>query len=105
MKTITQNQSNPLINVTEENSELLKAPTHALITNVILKNGNNAPIITMFNCADFSFEEIKIGVDTAINRHDKIQLDAVSKQSTLYRVNNGNLKSVAIYPKTNINTN
>ncbi|MDX6190203.1 hypothetical protein SGQ83_12650 [Flavobacterium sp. Fl-318] len=99
MKTFTQNQNTALIPVIEENNDLLKAPSHALITNVVLRNGKIAPIITMFNCIDFDFEEMKIGVDMALNRQEQFRKNARSIQTTLCRVELGKLKPVAIYPK------
>ena len=42
--------------------------SHALVTNVQFLNGKKSSIVTLFNTKDFSFEEINIGVNTALNR-------------------------------------
>ena len=57
-----------ILNIKEEsNYESLKEvlASHALVTNVDFSNGKKSSIVTLFNCSDFSFEEIKIGVDIA----------------------------------------
>ena len=64
--------------------------SHALVTNVKFINGSNASIVTLFNTADFSFEEINIGVNTALNRQD--WLGIIAKKTIMYKFINGKLK-------------
>lgn len=66
--------------------------SHALVTNVEFSSGKTSSIVTLFNCSDFSFEEIKIGVDTSLHRQN--WLGIANKGSTLYRFINGKIKKV-----------
>ncbi len=107
MKTISENQNNNLVaftnldnTVVNLDNAVMKAPTHVLVTNIELKNGKVAPIITMFNNSEIDFEEVKIGVDMTITRNHLLQNKMSSKQATLYRLVDGNLKRSASYLKT-----
>lgn len=64
--------------------------SHALVTNIKFLNGKNSSIVTLFNTKDFSFEEVKIGVDTGLNRQD--WLGIIDTKTILYKFQNGRLK-------------
>ena len=78
--------------ITKEDFNPLKdiKPTHALITSVDFSSGKKANIVTLFNCTDFSFEEVNIGVNTGISR--QTGLGIIDRNSTLYKLENGILK-------------
>lgn len=66
--------------------------SHALVTNVKFSNGKTSSVVTLFNRADFSFEEMNIGVNTALNR--QYWLGIVETKTIFYRFLNGRLKKV-----------
>lgn len=70
--------------------------SHALVTNVEFASGKKSSIVTLFNASDFSFEEINIGVNTALNRQN--WLGIIDIKTILYRFNNGMLtKAIEFY--------
>lgn len=100
MKTISENKIlapvttlepiNPVANITT---------THALVTNVELKNGKTTSIVTMFNCSEVGFEEIVIGIETAL----KLQGNVKCNKDVLYTLNNGKLTHQLEYDKNYFN--
>lgn len=99
MKTTSENQNNNLVATTNFDSTAMKAPTHALITNVELKNGKTSPIITMFNCREINFEEVNIGVTTTLSRQNQFQGGFISRESKLYRLKEGELEFITEFQK------
>lgn len=87
MKLIRQNISEE-IDLTSPVADI--SASHALVTNVAFSNGKTSSIVTLFNCKDFSFEEVKIGVDTGLERQD--WLGIITTKSILYQFINGKLK-------------
>lgn len=89
METQTQNQNQtqnlPVTELTNNFKGIV--PTHALITNVKMKNGKQASITTLFNNADFSFEEINKGVRQSLISQFWLPID--KSQATLYNLRNG----------------
>lgn len=69
--------------------------SHALVTNVEFSSGKKSSIVTLFNCSDFSFEEIKIGVDTGLHRQG--WLGIIDYKSTLYRFFKGKLQKASCF--------
>ena len=66
---LTQNSNsvalnNDLIDVTNTNLP------HAIVTEVLLKNGKRTQIITLFNQNEINYEEIMLGVKEGL-RHDR----------------------------------
>lgn len=101
METFATNQNNFLPVQVSSVSQQMQAPTDALVTNVELRNGKTASIITMYNRADFNFEEINMCVNKAINIHIKdYKLPVVSSQSTIYRIKNRALIKTIEFIKT-----
>lgn len=84
-------------NINEESISKIQA-SHALVTNVEFISGKKSSIVTLFNCSDFSFEEVKIGVDTGLNRQN--WLGIMNYNSTLYRFVKGKIQKVSGF-KTN----
>lgn len=87
---------NKLQNINEESISNMQA-SHALVTNVDFLNGKKSSIVTLFNSSDFSFEEIKIGVDTGLNRQD--WLGITNYKSILYRFIDGKIKRIIEFKK------
>lgn len=87
MELIKQNISEE-IDLTSPVSDI--SASHALVTNVAFSSGKTSSIVTLFNCKDFSFEEVNIGVNTALNRQD--WLGIIDKKTVLYQFINGRLK-------------
>lgn len=75
--------------------------SNAVVTNVQLRNGKTASIVTLFNSSEFSFEDINIGVTTAINRESKFNDSVVSKQSAMFSIKDSALKLMARFQKVN----
>jgi hypothetical protein len=71
----------------------------ALVTNVELRNGKTTSIVTLFNSSEFSFEDISIGVTTALNRESEFEDSILSKQSALFSIKNSALKLISRFPK------
>jgi hypothetical protein len=73
----------------------------ALVLDVELKNGESTQIITFFNHKDFHFEEMKIGLDTAINRIVGFSPEKIkSVQTTLNKISKAGVKPFLFYGKT-----
>ena len=72
--------------------------SHALVTNIELPNGKTNSIVTIFNSHEFSFEELSIGITSALYRGASFD-EYTSRQSTLYSINDGKLKKAAGFPK------
>lgn len=74
---------------------------NALVTNIELRNGKTTSIVTLFNSHEFSFEEINIGITTALNRESKFKGNIISKQSAFFSIKDSVLKLFAKFPKQN----
>ena len=100
MKTNSQNKvTNTGVKVAIiENVNNIKA-SHAMVTQVELKNGSVTAMVTLFDSSLIGFEEVKIGVNTAL----KLEENVMSEQSTLYALNNGKLDKFTDYEKEYIN--
>lgn len=73
----------------------------ALISDIELKNGEKTQIITIFNNRDCPFEEIKIGLDTAIKRIVEFYPHNIKTvQTTLNGITKTGLKPFFFYKKT-----
>lgn len=96
MKTISQNKEAGVKNevVILENVNNINV-SHAMVTQVELKNGNVTAMVTLFDSSLIGFEEVKIGVNTALQMQD----NTLSEQSTLYALNNGKLDKFTDYEK------
>lgn len=81
-----------------ENVNNIKA-SHAMVTQVELKNGNVTAMVTLFDGLLIGFEEVKIGINTALQMQEYI----ISEQTTLYALNNGKLNKFTDYDKEYIN--
>jgi len=74
---------------------------NAIVSNIEFQNGKQSQIITIFNNNDFHFEEIKIGIDTAINRIQKDYHNHISSvQTTFNSIKDAKLKTLVTYKKT-----
>ena len=62
----TQNNVSPVVNNTIDVSEV-NLP-HAIVTEVLLKNGKTAQVITLFNQNDLNCEELEAGVLDGLTR-------------------------------------
>lgn len=62
----TQNNVSPVVNNAIDVSEV-NLP-HAIVTEVLLKNGKTAQVITLFNQNDLSCEEVQVGVIDSLKR-------------------------------------
>jgi hypothetical protein len=81
---------------------------NAIVFNIELENGTQTQIITIFNSSEFNFEELKIGIDSSLNRINKDYNSIKSVQTTFNSIQAGKLKSFANYPMqefSNIKTN
>lgn len=76
-------------------------PSHAIVTKVEFENGKNASIVTLFDCTEFDFEEVNKGVSVTLANHKGL----ASRQATLYKINNGNLKEAVVFHKQNLKAN
>lgn len=73
---------------------------NALVLDVELKNGEKTQIVTFFNHKDFHFEEMKIGLDSAINRIVGFSPNKIkSVQTTFNSISKAGLKPFAVYGK------
>lgn len=61
--------------------------SHALVTNVEFESGKKSSVITLFNNADLSFEEMKIGVTTSLKRQSYLGIK--KEKTTFYSLKNG----------------
>lgn len=96
MKTNSQNkETNTGVKVAIiENVNSIKS-SHAMVTQVGLKNGSVTAMVTLFDNSLIGFEEVKIGVNTALQLEENV----MSEQSTLYTLNNGKLDKFTDYDK------
>ena len=78
---------------------------NAIVSSIELKNGTNSQIITIFNSNEINFEEMVIGINTAVYRQSEIYNNIKSIQNTFSSIKNGNLKPFATYSKNEIVTN
>ena len=72
---------------------------NAIVSNIELENGTHTQIITIFNNSELHFEEVKIGIDTGLERINKGYSRIKSVQSTFSRLQDGTLKPSAVYQK------
>jgi hypothetical protein len=72
---------------------------NAIVSNIELENGTQTQIITIFNNHEFNFEELKIGIDTSLNRINKDSHTIKSVQTTFNSIENAKLKPFAKYKK------
>ena len=77
---------------------------NAIVSNIELKNGINTQIITIFNSNEINFEEMVIGINTAVYRQSEIYNNIKSIQNTFSSIKNGNLKPFATYIKNEMVT-
>lgn len=77
--------------------------SQTIVTDIELKNGKNTQIITIFNNNEIDFEELAIGLDTAINRQVEFYKNIKSKKHTLCSIKTGVLKGFAFFPKVEFN--
>ena len=70
---------------------------NAIVSSIELKNGTNSQIITIFNSNEINFEEMVIGINTAVYRQSEIYNNIKSIQNTFSSIKNGNLKPFATY--------
>lgn len=79
-----------------------------IVSNIELENGTQTQIITIFNNHEFNFEEMKIGIDTSLNRINKDYNPIKSVQTTFNSIQDAKLKPFAVYKKQeffNLKTN
>lgn len=69
--------------------------THLMITQVKLQNGNVTAVVTLIDSSLVGFEEVKKGVNWALQMQENI----ISERSTLYSINNGQLNKFTDYDK------
>lgn len=74
---------------------------HTIVTDIELNNGKKSQIITIFNSSELNFEEMVIGINTAINRQVKFYKNIKSAQHTFCGIRKDGLNKVAMYDKTN----
>ena len=75
--------------------------SNAMVSNIEFQNGKQSQIITIFNNNDFHFEEIKRGIDKALNRIHKDYGNPIkSVQTTVNRIKNAKTEPFATYQKT-----
>ena len=78
---------------------------NAIVSNIELKNGITTQIITIFNSNEINFEEMVIGINTAVYRQSEFYNNIKSIQNTFSSIRNGILKPFATYKKNEITTN
>ncbi len=69
--------------------------THLMVTQVKLQNGNVTAVVTLIDSSLVGFEEVKKGVNWALQMQENI----ISERSTLYSINNGQLNKFTDYDK------
>ncbi|QZL00105.1 hypothetical protein K5L04_10410 [Flavobacterium psychrophilum] len=72
---------------------------NAIVSNIELENGTQTQIITIFNNQEFNFEEMKIGIDTSLNRINKDYNPIKSVQTTFNSIQDAKLKPFAVCKK------
>jgi 6-phosphofructokinase len=77
--------------------------SQTIVTDIELKNGKNTQIITVFNNQDINFEEVSIGIDTAIKRQVEFYKNIKSAKHTLCSIKTGILKPFIFYDKVEFN--
>lgn len=93
------------IQTTQENELNQVNFKNAIVSSIELKDGTNTQIITIFNSNEINFEEMVIGINTAVYRQSEFYNNIKSIQNTFSSINNGNLKPFATYRKNEIATN
>jgi len=78
---------------------------HSIVTDIELSNSKKTQIITIFNNSEINFEEMVIGINTAINRQSKFYNNIKSTQHTFCRVKKEGLDKILFYGKTEFEPN
>lgn len=83
------------------NTDLVKSLEfrNAIVSNIEMQNGTQTQIITIFNNHEFNFEEMKIGLDYALQRIHKDYVSIKSVQTTFNSIKDATLKPFATYRK------
>ena len=79
-------------------SQNLNTFKNVIVTEIELKDGSKTQIITIFNHSQIGFEEVNIGVKTALEHSRK----AKSMESTFSSIKGGKLNPFCFFKKTDI---
>lgn len=74
-------------NITIPNDFQNIVPTHVLVTNILMKDGTQKNITTLFCKSELDFEYVNMGVRTGIFRQDWLSI--VTLKSNVYELKNG----------------
>lgn len=75
---------------------------NAIVSEIELTNGFKTKVITIFNANEVHFEEMIIGVNTAIYRQAEYHNNIKSVQNTFSNIENAVLKPFATYFKNEL---
>jgi hypothetical protein len=76
---------------------------HALVTDIELKNGTKTQVVTIFNSSEVNFEEMVIGIDTAIDRQAKFYKNIKATQHNFSSIKKEGLKQFAWFQRKEFN--
>lgn len=78
---------------------------HAIVSNVQFENGTETELVTIFNNNDLNFEEMNIGLNTALQRISKFYKPVKSVNSSYGSIENGAYKKCAEFMSVKIKNN
>lgn len=77
---------------------------NAIVSNLELTDGKQTQIVTIFNSNEINFEDVIIGVNTAIERQAVNHGNIKSAQNTFSKIEHGTLKPFASYKRREFST-
>ncbi|WP_348824016.1 hypothetical protein [Flavobacterium aestuarii] len=78
---------------------------HTIVTDIELINGKKTQVITIFNSCEINFEEMAIGISTALERQSRFYNNIKSTQHTFCSIKEKGLNEIAKYHKQEFKPN